>query len=116
MSKRSFLGLALSLAGATSAQVSFSDHCDNGDPLPFAAIEVSQPIDKSCGLEGRPSATYNSHLQNKVKNNFCASATGGQPEHFTPQMLIDHSSRRNQGRHREAYRLAHVSPLVRHFG
>lgn len=89
MLTRLFLGVVLLVPGAAFAQGSFPDHCDHGSPLPFAAIEVKQAIDKSCGLEGTSTAPANSHIQNKVKNNFCATAPGGQPETFTPQKLVD---------------------------
>jgi hypothetical protein len=71
------------------AQSTFPDQCPNQSRLPFAAIELKHPIDASCGIKGKPTASANSQLQNSVKNNFCAVATGGQPETFTPQMLID---------------------------
>lgn len=71
------------------AQSSFSDHCPNGSPLPFAGIELKHPIDSTCGIDGLPTASANSHLQNVVKNNLCATSPTGQPETFTPQMLID---------------------------
>jgi len=71
------------------AQSTFPDQCPNHSALPFAAIELKHPIDASCGITGQPGASANSQLQNTVKNNFCATATGGQPETFTPQMLID---------------------------
>ncbi len=68
------------------AQAAFPDHCQNGTPLPFGAIKHVQPIDATCGIEGKTSSPANSHLQNKVKNNFCAT---GKPEVFTSKMLID---------------------------
>jgi len=71
------------------AQSSFPDHCPNGSPLPFANIELKHPIDSTCGLDGLSTASANSRLQNAVKNNFCAASATGQPETFTPQMLID---------------------------
>jgi hypothetical protein len=89
MLTRLFLGIVLLVPGAALAQASFPDRCDNGSPLPFSAIEVKHPIDQSCGLEGKNTAAANSHIQNKVKNNFCAPAPGGQPESITPQTLID---------------------------
>lgn len=79
-----FLGLTLLLATPAFPQASFPDHCPDGSGLPFASIEVNHPIDSSCGLEGATSASANSHLQNKVKNNFCATGT---PETFTPEKL-----------------------------
>jgi len=36
-----------------------------------------------------PPPPPNSHLQNAAKNNFCATSPSGQPETFTPQMLVD---------------------------
>src|SRR5712671_1386218 len=71
------------------AQSSFPDHCPNQSPIPFAAIELKHPIDSTCGIDGLPAASANSHLQNVVKNNLCATSPTGQPETFTPQMLID---------------------------
>ena len=71
------------------AQSVFPDQCPNQSPLPFAAIEVKHPIDASCSITGKPTSAANSQLQNSVKNNFCAVASSGQPETFTPQMLID---------------------------
>jgi hypothetical protein len=77
----------LGVATNTSAQKSFPDKCPDGSPLPFAAIEVQHPIDGSCGINGKPTSSANSRLQDSVKNNFCAPA--GTPAAFTPQMLID---------------------------
>jgi hypothetical protein len=54
--------------------------------LPFAAIEITHPIDSSCGLPGKTSSPTNSQVQNRVKNNLCATGT---PNVVTPQMLID---------------------------
>jgi hypothetical protein len=85
---RLFLEIVLLAPVAALAQASFPDQCDSGTPLPFAAIEVRHSIDQTCGVEGKASAPANSHIQNKVKNNFCATASGG-PETFTPQKLID---------------------------
>jgi len=93
MLTRLFLGIVLLVPGAAFAQGSFSDHCANGSPLPFAAIEVKQPIDQSCGVQGTSTAPANSHLQNQVKNNFCATVPGGQPETITPQNLVDLQAR-----------------------
>lgn len=89
MLQRSFLGSLLLVSVAVVAQTSFPDHCPDGSALPFAAIQVSHPIDQNCGIEGTPSAAANSHTQNKVKNNFCATGAGGKPETITPQALID---------------------------
>jgi hypothetical protein len=84
------LSIALFLSCAPlRAQSTFPDQCPNQSPLPFAAIELKHPIDASCGIKGKPTASANSQLQNSVKNNFCAVASGAQPETFTPQMLID---------------------------
>src|SRR5215471_16319279 len=77
--------VVLLVGTASYAQPGFPDKCD-GSPLPFAAIAVSHPIDGTCGLEGKPTSPAASHLQNKVKNNFCVS---GSPEMFTPKMLVD---------------------------
>ena len=71
------------------AWAEFPDHCSDGSPLPFAAIEVRHAIDDSCGLTGKSTAPANRKLQNAVKDNFCAGMGGGTPEAFTPQMLID---------------------------
>jgi hypothetical protein len=89
MSLRYLLGIVSLLVPGTVFAQAFPDHCSGGTPLPFSAIEVKHPIDSSCGIEGTSSAPANSHIQNKVKNNFCATAPGGTPEEFTPQMLID---------------------------
>jgi hypothetical protein len=89
MLQRSFLGSLLFVCAAAFAQTSFPDHCPDGSTLPFASIQVAHPIDQSCGVEGAPSAPANSHLQNKVKNNFCATGASGQPEVITPQTLVD---------------------------
>src|ERR1700683_4591344 len=74
-------------ASISVAQTGFPDRCPNGPPLPFAAIQVKQTIDQSCGPKGKPTSPQNSQTQNMVKNNFCSSATA--PETYTPQMLID---------------------------
>jgi hypothetical protein len=84
-----FLGMLVLANTPLRAQSSFPDHCPNQSSLPFAAIELKHPIDSTCGIEGLPTAPANSHLQNAVKNNFCATSGSGQPETFTPQMLID---------------------------
>lgn len=87
---RYLLGIIVLLVpGVLFAQAPFPDHCDSGSPLPFSAIEVKRPIDGTCGLEGKTTAAANSHIQNKVKNNFCAAAAAGAPETFTPKMLVD---------------------------
>src|SRR5882762_3413781 len=83
------LAVLVLAAAPLRAQSSFPDHCPNGSPLPFANIELKHPIDSTCGLDGLPTASANSHLQNAVKNNFCATSPTGQPETFTPQMLIE---------------------------
>lgn len=89
MAKCSWLAIAVVVSGAGVAQAaSFPDTCAGGSPLPFATIQVAHPMDQSCGLEGKPSSPANSHTQNKVKNNFCATAASG-PETITPQALID---------------------------
>src|SRR5258707_1097484 len=90
MLTRLFLGVVLLVSGAALAQPSFPDHCADGSPLPFAAIEdKTHPIDKTCGIEGTTTAPANSHIQNKVKNDFCATAPGGPPETVTPQKLVE---------------------------
>lgn len=73
-------------SAGTAAQDAFPDHCPSGTALPLAAIQLEHPIDKSCGIEGKTTSPPNSKIQNRVKNNFCASGT---PETYTPQMLID---------------------------
>lgn len=83
------LAVLLFAAAPLRAQSSFSDHCPSGSPLPFAGIELKHPIDSTCGIDGDPAASANSHLQNTVKNNFCATSSTGQPEVFTPNMLVD---------------------------
>jgi len=80
--------LLMMVAAFARAQTPFPDHCGT-QPLPFSAIQVEHPIDKTCGLQGKPSSPDPSHLQNQVKNNFCGVPAGGAPEAFTPQMLID---------------------------
>lgn len=67
------------------AQGAFTSGCT----LPFDSIRVPQDIDRSCGLNGAPGASTGSHLQNAVKNNFCAKAAGGNPpETVTIQSLV----------------------------
>lgn len=78
--------IPFTLTALNWAQATFPDHCAGSAPLPFAAIEVKHPIDSACGLQGSPGASANSHTQNLVKNDFCATGT---PQPFTPQMLID---------------------------
>ncbi len=86
---RYFLGLVtLFLPFSISAQATFPAHCDSGSALPFSAIEIKHSIDDTCGLEGKKTAAQPSHIQNKVKNNFCATAPGGTPDTVTPQNLI----------------------------
>jgi hypothetical protein len=87
------LAVLLLAVAPLHAQSSFPDHCPNQSPLPFAAIELKHPIDSTCGIDGQPNASANSRLQNAVKNNFCATSPAGQPETFTPQMLVDLQAR-----------------------
>ena len=68
------------------SQDTFPDKCPGGSSLPFAAIEVSHPVDSSCGFNGDAKAVP-SQLQNTVKNNFCVPV--GTPTTFTPKMLVD---------------------------
>ena len=90
MFNRYFLGLVtLLLPLLVSAQSTFPDHCTDGSPLPFSAIEVKHSLDGTCGLEGKTTSPANSHTQNKVKNNFCSTAPGGSPETVTPSTLTD---------------------------
>src|SRR5262245_13037836 len=55
-----------------------------GCTLPFKPIQVKQPIDSACGMEGKftkPADDTPEHrAQNRVKNNFCAS---GEPLDLT---------------------------------
>ena len=81
--------LAVSLVSSSAQTDSFSDQCADGKALPFASIEVKHPIDGTCGMEGKKSSSDPSHLQNRVKNNFCGAPAGAAPEAFTPQMFID---------------------------
>lgn len=72
---------------AQPAQKVFPDSCDNGVPFPFKSIEHQHLIDTGCpSLSGQPKSAEISHIQNKVKNNFCADAT--KPELVTPNDLI----------------------------
>src|SRR5260370_41658062 len=72
---------------AQPAQKAFPDSCDNGVPFPFKSIDHQHPIDISCpSLSGALKSAAISHIQNKVKNNFCADAT--KPEPVTPADLI----------------------------
>jgi hypothetical protein len=64
----------------------FPSTCSGGRQLPFAAIEVPHPLDKSCGVKGKATSPAPTQLQNTVKNNYCAQGT---PQVFTPQNLID---------------------------
>jgi len=74
----------LSLAHSQGA---FPSKCPDGASLPFAKIEVSHPIDSSCSrLTGDPSVGDPSHLQNAVKNNFCATPLT--PETYNLQQLV----------------------------
>jgi hypothetical protein len=75
-------------AAAALGQGGLPDSCKDGRALPFASIEVKHPIDQKCGLNGAVTASKASHLQNSVKNNFCAVSQGGLPEQFTPAMLV----------------------------
>jgi hypothetical protein len=90
MPVRAFLLLTLMLAPSTflSAQAKFPDQC-NGSPIPFSAIEVKRPIDSTCGIKGKSTASQPSQLQNQVKNNLCAGASGNAPEEITVQTLVD---------------------------
>ena len=89
MFTRYFLGIvSLLMPYIAVAQAGLPDHCDNGSPLPFAAIAVKHPDDAKCGLAGKPGSPPNSQVQNKVKNDFCATSPGGKPEIVTPDDLI----------------------------
>jgi hypothetical protein len=52
--------------------------------LPFDAIKVQHPIDTRCGTQGTGAAAF--QLQNKAKNNFCAT---GMPAPVTFAHLTD---------------------------
>jgi len=85
------LPAALFLSQALLAQPApkvFPDSCDNRVPFPFKSIEHQHPIDTTgCPfLSGDPKSGKASHVQNQVKNNFCADAT--KPELTTPNDLI----------------------------
>jgi hypothetical protein len=53
------------------APVRGDDPFNAGCTLPFASIAKTHPLDGSCPIEGQGSAK--SQLQNRAKNNFCAS-------------------------------------------
>ena len=76
--------LSLFAPFCATAQSTFPDKCSDGSALPFSNIEVKHSIDQSCGVQGKPTSSTNSHTQNKVKNNFCAT---GAPETVTPDSL-----------------------------
>jgi len=81
------LPAALLFSSSVLAQTMFPDRCPGGAKLPFSAIEVKHPIDSTCpALTGGKNSSLRSQAQNKVKNNFCASAAT--PEETTPQQLI----------------------------
>jgi hypothetical protein len=62
-------------ATGADAQSLFPAKCPDGTPLPsFQDLKVSQPIDASCGLSGKPGAKPAIALQDTAKNNFCAAA------------------------------------------
>lgn len=86
MFTRYFLGLVILLVPfSASAQSTFPDHCSDGSALPFSAIEVKHPIDGTCGVAGKTTSPAPSQLQNKVKDDFCATGT---PETVTPISLV----------------------------
>jgi len=90
MPLRAFLLLILTLTPSTfpAAQTKFPDNC-NGSPIPFSAIEVKRPIDSTCGIKGKQTASMPSQIQNQVKNNLCAGAAGNPPEEITVKTLVD---------------------------
>lgn len=53
---------------------------------------MEHAIDKACGLRGSRAASPGSHLQNRAKNNFCATASSG-PEIITPHWLVELQAR-----------------------
>ncbi|HVT61497.1 MAG TPA: hypothetical protein VHR45_24255 [Thermoanaerobaculia bacterium] len=59
---------------------------DPGCPLPYAGIAVKHPIDSNCGVEGISTADGPNHLQNRAKNNFCAS---GEPVTVTQSDFVN---------------------------
>ena len=79
-------GVLLVVSTWSFPQNNFPDHCSDGRPLPFAAIAVRHPIDNTCGIQGKPTSSGPSHVQNSAKNNFCATGT---PRVVTPQDLIN---------------------------
>ena len=94
MKSRSFLLLIFTSVASMGifAQTEFPDTC-NGSPIPYAAIEVKRPIDSTCGIKGKPTASRSSQVQNEVKNNLCAGADGSAPQDITVQWLVDLQAR-----------------------
>jgi len=78
--------LSSSFALAQSTQKTFPNTCDNGATFPFLSIALQHPIDTSCPSLSGKTSSKGSQAQNKVKNNFCATAAT--PEQTTPQKLI----------------------------
>jgi hypothetical protein len=69
----------LLFASRLFAQSSFPVACSGGVPLPFSNIAVTHPVDGNCTIDGSADSPAATRLQNSVKNNFCATAPGGQP-------------------------------------
>jgi hypothetical protein len=65
------LCVALSATLTSAAPVRGDEPFNAGCTLPFAAIAKTHPLDGSCPIEGQGSVK--SQLQNRAKNNFCAS-------------------------------------------
>ena len=98
MKRYGFLMLVVTCTCIAVAQPSssntFPDTC-NGSPIPYSSIEVKRPIDSTCGIQGKPTASQPSHLQNEVKNNLCAGTSGDPPQAITVQWLVDLQGRTN---------------------
>jgi len=73
MPTRSYLRVLASLAASAMlvCGTALGQTFDPGCPLPFADIQERHAIDEQCGIEGQGSAA--SELQNRAKNNFCAT-------------------------------------------
>jgi hypothetical protein len=79
--------LSASLVLAKPAQKTFPKTCPSGAALPFSSIAVQHPIDTKCASPtGGAKSSKGSQAQNKVKNNFCATAAT--PESTTPEKLV----------------------------
>ena len=47
---------------ASYAQSGLPDRCDNQRPIPFASIQVTHPLDRTCGINGKTTSSANSQL------------------------------------------------------